>query len=171
MKFLAAAFIVATGILTAQGVMADEPDAFWYGEPRGIALSFVLPGPITSQREWSAVDTPRKFFFELQLDVRGSQVYFQVFDLQDKDGDWWLNEVMGFLFEPETLVSSEVTRNGYDLISIDIPGGAGVYPQTELLLVGDGAAFRFTCIQCRETGALPVILQTLDSFDTFRVSP
>lgn len=165
-----ACFLGFSGVETTPALEGTN-GKMWYGEHRGIGISFLLPGLVMSQREWNGVDSPRKFSFELHLDVKGASVYFQVFDLDDKDGDWWLHEVMGFLFEPETTVSSEVTRTGYEVYCIDIPGGGGVYPQTELLLLGDGAAFRFTCIRCRETGAFPLLMEALDTFEMLRITP
>lgn len=126
-------------------------------------FSLEIPGTVARTEEWPEVSTPRKFSFEAEFEVTAARVYLHLFDLGEKDGAWWLSEVMGFLFEPEVDVEASVTANGYDLYVLDLPGGNGVFPQTEALVHTPRNAFRFICLRCDQPGARDEFRTLVDS--------
>lgn len=144
--------------------LAEE--VLFQGQHRTLTFSFVHEGDVVSQRDWPEVESPRKFTMEVVLQQAGAELFLMVFDLHDRTADWWLSEVMGFLFDPGLEVTSGLTAQGYEVYEIRIPGGHGVYAQTEVLLVAPGEAYRFTCYRCAENGALESFGRLLDSFSS-----
>ena len=122
-----------------------------------------LPGALLSSRAWPDIDDPRKFSFELVAEAGKTQVFLHVFTLEGRSGDWWLEEVMGFLFQPEVTVRSDTTALGYEAYYLEFPGGHGAYPNTQVLIVAGNRGFRFTCPRCREFDAVRALQETCDS--------
>ena len=126
-------------------------------------FSFEHRGRVLNEQIWPDIDTPRKFSLQLTMDLASSPVWFMSFDLQGQSGDWWLEEVMGFLFDPLLNITSDVTDQGYDIFIIEMPGGAGTDPQTEVLMPASGTAFRLTCHKCRINGAWDEFMSLVNS--------
>ncbi len=150
--------------LPASGQEGAGGESCYVGFHRHLDYSFRHNGTVTSEQRWEDVRSPRKFSQEVVLDLAGAELRLMVFDLAGETGEWWLSEVMGFLFDPDATVDSDLSAQGYEVYRIHIPGGQGIYPQTEVLLVGPGGAWRMTCIRCEELGALEPLQRIIDSF-------
>jgi hypothetical protein len=145
------------------------PGVSWYdGFHRGVGYCFRHAGEVVSLREWDEVHSPGKFTQEVVIDWGAAQVFVMVFELGDRDGWWWLTEVMGFLFDPGLEVETEISAEGYEYYRIHHPAGPGAYEQTEVLLPADGAAFRLTCHRCKELGLEEAFSDLVDSFQSRR---
>ena len=155
---------VLGGLCLALPTHGAAEESLFKGNHRQLSFSFVHEGEVISQRDWPEVTLPHKFTMEVVLQQAGAELILMVFDLQDRAGDWWLSEVMGFLFEPEVEITSGLTAHGYESYEMRIPGGHGVFAQTEVLLVAPGQAYRFTCHNCVDDGTLDALHRLVDSF-------
>ncbi|MBM4353980.1 MAG: hypothetical protein FJ109_09345 [Deltaproteobacteria bacterium] len=143
----------------------SEPRSVPYSRVHNdIGFSFEIPAGVEHEQTWPAVRNPRKFTLHAVFPAGRTFIYLFVFDLMDQDAGWWLSEVVGFLFEPENLVSSDITREGYDYLLLEMPGGGGTPPFTEALVSTRGRlAFRFTCQDCHQLSASADLDRMLDS--------
>ena len=130
---------------------------------RHIDFHVQVPALPVSTQEWPDVSTPRKFSYEAIFELAATRVHLHVYDLMKEDGAWWLEEVMAFLFVPEVKVESALTGSGYELHILDLPGGRGVYPQTEALVSTGHCAFRFICLRCDLPGAREQFLDLVNT--------
>jgi hypothetical protein len=143
---------------------ADQPPSMFSRVHRDVGFSFEIPGTVEHEKSWPEVRNPRKFTLHAVFPAGRTFVYLFVFDLEDQDADWWLSEVVGFLFEPENLVSAGITREGYDYYLLEMPGGGGAPPFTEaLVMTPDRLALRFTCQDCHRQAAFADLERMLDS--------
>ena len=148
--------------LQAQTPAASHLESYtaWHGP---VLFSFEHKGRIVGEQVWTDVDTPRKFSLQLTMELASSPVWLMSFDLRGQSGNWWLEEVMGFLFDPMLDITSDVTDQGYDIFIVEMPGGAGTEPQTEVLMPGSGVSFRLTCFQCHRNGAWDDFMSLVNS--------
>jgi len=163
--FMVVVCLTATLSLGQEGKSGQEQSTHFYREHATFGFSFELPGSFLDEEEWKDVKSPRKFTYQVTAESGNTRVYVHVFNLHDKEGDWWLSEVMGFLFEPEVSITTDLTKNGYELILLDFPGGHGVHPDTQALVVVEGCAFRFICPRCHELGGMEGLTLMYDSLD------
>jgi hypothetical protein len=146
-----------------------DRDAQWRNVEQAfgpVRIWFESPAAPASFREWPEVTTPRKFTLEMAFDFPATQVLLHAFNLRGHSGDWWLAEVMAFLFEPEVAVEAGLTDRGDEVYYLTFPGGAGAYESTEALVLSDGAAYRFYCLRCRESGMLPLFERMVNSLES-----
>jgi hypothetical protein len=152
------------GLLVGSSPIATAKENLFQGRHRQLSFSFVHEGELISSQEWPEVSSPNKFTMEIVLRQAGADLTLMVFDLQDQSSEWWLSQVMGFLFDPELTVVSSTSALGYEFYEIQIPGGHGVYAQTEILLLAPGGAYRFTCYRCEDSNAVDSLHRLIDSF-------
>ncbi len=155
---------LAGALLIVQPTTGSAADTLFQGQHRGLSFTFVHQGEVVSQRSWPEVTAPSKFTMEIVLQQAGAELFLMVFDLNNRSGEWWLSEVMGFLFDPELEITSSLTAQGYETYEIRIPGGQGVYAQTEILLLAPGEAYRFTCYRCDDATTMDALQELVDSF-------
>ncbi len=149
-------------------VPMEPPGAPFARDHRGYGFSLEIPGPVEHEQIWPQVHNPRKFTLHAVFPAGRTFVYLFVFDLADRDADWWLSEVVGFLFESENLVSAGITEQGYDYYLLEMPGGGGAPPFTEALIMPPGGlAFRLTCQDCHRQSASAELDRMIDSLLVF----
>ena len=159
-------------LLAASGTVAGEaPEKTETGffESQAPAFSIATPGAVVRQQSWSEVTNPRKFIYELVVEAGDTSVWMHYWSLKDKDGTWWLEEVMGFIFQPETRVEMDVSAAGYEVYFVEIPAGPGAEEELNALIVTPQGAFRLTCPGCRGRGGLSgfrLMADTLDVLET-----
>lgn len=158
------ALTLVGGLCIALPSMGGADEALFEASHRQLDFSFVHDGEVISQRDWPQVMSPRKFTMEVVLRQAGAELTLMVFDLQERSGDWWLSTVMGFLFQPELEITSGLTAQGYETYEIRIPGGHGVFAQTEVLVIAPAQAYRFTCYNCVDDATIDALHDLVDSF-------
>jgi hypothetical protein len=161
---------LVSGLLLGPSAAANAEETFFQGRHRLLSFSFIHEGEVVSLQEWPEVTSPHKFTMEIVLRQAGAELILMVFDLQDQSGEWWLSQVMGFLFDPELSVVSSTSALGYELYEIQILGGQGVYAQTEILLLAPGEAYRFTCYRCENADTIDALYRLVDSFSGSNLS-
>jgi len=124
---------------------------------------FEFSGSLMDQRDWPEITDPVKFVYEAILKTGQAEVFVTYWTLDGVDGDWWMDNVSAFLFEPENDVSVDVTRNGYDVIFVRMPIGPQAPASIDALVVAPGGAFRFTCMDCDALGGTASLLGAVDS--------
>ncbi len=154
-------FMVAPLTICPPGARAQER---WFAANHGsLSFSFLHTGAVVAERQWPLEISPQKFSMEIVLNQGGADMIIMLFPLGDRTGDWWLAEVMGFLFVPEVSVQAQLTQQGYESYVLNIPGGHGVDQQTEMLIVMPGAGVRITCLKCQDAEASEHLSRLADS--------
>lgn len=146
----------------SQLILLERPD---------LGFSLTSRQPLLEERHWDDVLNPRKFIHQIVLQAGSSQLFVQYWPLEEHSSDWWLETVMGFLFQPETTVFSDITSNGYDMTTIFIPGGPQAQPETNVLVVTPHAAFRFICPDCEARKGNEDLAFAVDSLLSFDDAP
>jgi hypothetical protein len=141
--------ITIVGLATALPAdpVADHSKPVFLERP-DLGFSLNSRQPLLEERHWDHVDNPRKFVHQIVLRAGSSQLFVQYWPLEQRSSEWWMEAVMGFLFQPETTVYTDITSNGYDATTIFIPGGPQAQPETNVLVITPRAAFRFICPDC-----------------------
>lgn len=167
-KFLAVLLLLLGASATAVGDRPSRADATF--QVRSIpAFTMEVPGKIIRQQEWPGVTNPRKFIFEVVVEAGDTTVWVHYWPLDEKDGTWWLEEVFGFLFQPETRVEADISSTGHEVYFVEIPAAPGAEEELNALVVTQDGAFRLTCPGCRDRGGLTaftLIADTLDVLET-----
>jgi hypothetical protein len=163
-------FLAVAGILLLMvATLATRPsqglaeERLFAAHHRTFSFSFLYTGNVASKRKWPQEMSPRKFTMEIVLNEAGAEMSIMVFALGDRSTDWWLAEVMGFLFVAEVSGHAALTAQGYESFELSIPGGHGVDQQTELLVAAHGVGFRITCLRCEAAGATEALRRLADS--------
>ena len=161
-----ALLLAASAAVAGEAPKRAEPGFFVSPAP---AFTMATPGAVVRQHEWQGVTDPRKFVYEVVVEAGDTAVWVHYWPLEDKDGTWWLEEVMGFIFLPETRVEADVSAAGHEVYIVEIPAGPGAEEELNALIVTPQGAFRLTCPGCRGRGGMTgfnLMADTLDVLET-----
>jgi hypothetical protein len=128
---------------------------------RGFEFSF--DGALLQQTDWEDAANPVKFVYEAVLLRKDGKVAVHFWSTPSSQRDWWLETVAAYLFEPENSVSVDITRQGYDVITIGMPGGGGVPASVDALVFTPAGVFRLTCTGCASSDSVSPMEGILDS--------
>ncbi len=163
------AVLLLLGISVGAAGKTPQPANMTFEVRGASAFTMTVPGHLVRQQEWQGVTDPRKFIYEVVVEAGDTTVWVHYWPLAKKDGSWWLEEVMGFIFQPETKVEADISGAGHELYFVEIPAGPGAAEEHNALVVTGQGAFRLTCPDCRDRGGLAafaIIADTLDVLET-----
>lgn len=166
MKRLIGNSIILLALAFAASAAAGDPaspDPVYQLERPDLGFTLESRRPLMEERHWNGVENPRKFIHQMVVEAGDTQVFVQYWPLATRSGHWWIETVMGFLFQPETTVSQDVTSSGYDATWIVIPAGPQADSETNVLVTTPTAAFRFICPDCEAGGGLADLEHIVDS--------